>query len=148
MEPISAIGLIASIAQLLDGTIKFVEYVNNVKKAPESRMLLALEATTLLGLLTGLKYRVERAETRGEPWYIGAQTLGGKYGPLEQLAEQMNVLTAKIQPKRGGSLIWPFTETSVKAILRRIESLKSHIALTLQDDQLSVKRTLSLLCKI
>lgn len=136
MEPISAISLIGTIAQLLDGTVKLVGYVNKVKKAPQSRAMLAMEATTLLGLLTSLKYRIEQAESEHQPWYIGVQSLGDKFGPLVQLNDEMKTLNSRLEPRFGGSLAWPFSEPSIKDTLRRIESLKSHIGLVLQDDNL------------
>jgi len=136
MDPITGIGLAASIAQLLDATMKFIDYVNRVKKAPQHRVMLAIEATTLLGLLTSLKYRVEQAELEHDPWYLGVQSLGGKNGPIEQLKLEMATLVAKLEPKFGGSLTWPFSETTIDNTLARVERLKSHIGLALQDDHL------------
>lgn len=136
MEPITAIGLASSIAQLFDATIKLIEYVNKVKKAPKNRAMLAIEATALLGLLTSLRYRVEQAATEHDPWYLGVQSLGGKNGPVEQLKMEIATLNAKLEPKFGGPLTWPFNEASINGTLTRIERLKSHVGLGLQDDHL------------
>lgn len=136
MEPITIIGLASSIAQLFDATIKLIEYVNKVKKAPKSRAMLAIEAATLLGFLTNLKYRVEQAETEHDPWYFGTQSLGGRNGPIEQLKTEMATLNANLEPRFGKSLIWPFDEASINNTLIRIERLKSHIGLVLHQDHL------------
>ncbi len=136
MEPITAIGLLASVAQLLEVTVKLIRYVNGIKKAPQSRVALAIEATALLGLLTSLKYRVEQAETEHDSWYDGIQSLAGKHGPLEQLGTEMAVLNSRLQPKRGGSLTWPFSESYIKDTLTKIERLKTHVGLALQSDHL------------
>lgn len=98
--------------------------------------MLAIEATTLLGLLTNLKYRAEQAEKEHDPWYVGIQSLGANAGPLEQLNTEMRTLNSKLKPNFGGSLTWPFNEASIKATLRKIERLKTYIGLALDNDHL------------
>lgn len=109
MDPITAVGLLASIGQLIDLTAKFVEYVNGVRKAPRDRAILAMEASTLLGLLTNLRFRAETAAKEQDPWFVGLQSLAGQFGPLDQLKVAMTDLTIKFELKFGGPLVWPFT---------------------------------------
>ncbi len=63
MDPASAIGLGASIVQLIDATAKAIQYLNEVKNAPKERAKLARVATGLLSLLTDLRYRIEDVKT-------------------------------------------------------------------------------------
>lgn len=139
MDPITAIGLLASIGQLIDLTAGFVEYVNKVADAPRDRVTLAMEATSLLGLLSTLKFRADRAAKDHDPWFAGLRSLAGEYGPIEQLKLAMVDLAGKFQPKRGGALRWPFTEKGINEIMSKIERLKSLIALALQGDHLYVE---------
>ena len=121
MDPVSAISLLASIGQLIGLTAKHVDYINKVHKAPKDRAILAMEASTLLGLLTKLRSRAEMAAKEQDPWFVGLQSLAGPFRPLDQLKVSMIDLTAKFEPKYGGALIWPFTEKSIKEILMKIE---------------------------
>ena len=136
MDPITALGLLASIGQLIELTASFVEYVNKVADAPKDRTVVAMEASSLLGLLSTLKFRADTAAKEQDPWFAGLKSLAGEHGPIEQLKLAMMELAGKMQPKRGGPLRWPFTEKSVKEILGRIERLKSFITFTLQEDHL------------
>ena len=68
MDPISAISLIASLAQPIDVTSKTLRYLNNVKNAPKSRAQVAQEASLLLALLISLRYRLEDSDA-GDPGY-------------------------------------------------------------------------------
>ena len=51
MDPVSAIGLVASIVQLIATTSKVIKYVDEVKDAPKERASLASEAANLVPLL-------------------------------------------------------------------------------------------------
>ena len=138
MDPITVFGLLASIGQLIDLTSKMVAYVNTVKDAPKARAVLAMEASSLLALLSDLHSRAQQAAKEQDPWFLGLKYLGGQYGPIEQLKVAMDDLAGKFEHKSGGALRWPFTEKSIKDILTRIERLKSHISLALQGDHLYV----------
>ncbi len=61
MDPISAIGLAAALAQLLVVLTQTIQYLNDVQNAPKDRGRTIQEAAALLGLLTSLNYNVESA---------------------------------------------------------------------------------------
>lgn len=63
MDPVSAIGLVASIVQLIATISKIIKYVDEVKEAPKERGSLALEAANLMPLLMTLKQRVETSSS-------------------------------------------------------------------------------------
>ncbi|KAJ8121182.1 hypothetical protein ONZ43_g2301 [Nemania bipapillata] len=149
MDPVSAIGLVASIIQLIDATTKVVGYVNDVKDAPAERAQFARHASSLLALLTDLRYRAEEAKSASEPWFLALRRLAVEGGPLEQLRDQMECLATKLQPisadrfkKVQKALTWTLDKKEIVQILAQIERIKTLITLALQEDQF--KLTLSM----
>jgi hypothetical protein len=138
MDPITAVGLIASIAQIIDATTKVLRYLNDVKNAPKARAQVAQEASLLLALLTSLRYRLEDTNAK-DPWVQGVMTLGMASGPLDQFREALEALAGKLQSSGtaksvGKALSWYFEKKEVDEFLNRMERLKSFIALALQGD--------------
>ena len=140
MDPITAVGLIASIAQIIDATTKVLRYLNDVKNAPKARARVAQEASLLLALLTNLRYRLEDTNAK-DPWVQRVMTLGMAGGPLDQFGEALEELAGKLQSSGtaklvGKALSWHFEKKEVDDFLNRMERLKSFIALALQGDVL------------
>jgi hypothetical protein len=140
MDPVTAVGLAASIVQLIDTTIKVIGYLNDVKDAPKDRATLARESTSLLTLFTDLRYWVEET-TETDPWFTNIRSLGVKGGPLDLFKEAMEGLVTKLKPeagikKFGRALIWTLDKNDISNILSKIERLKTLISLTLQKDHL------------
>jgi hypothetical protein len=142
MDPVSFIGLGASIIQLIETTVKIIGYANAVKNAPAERAQFARHASSLLALLTDLRYRVEEAKSSSEPWFTALQGLGGKDGPLDQLHDQMERLAAKLAPpsgslkKMGQALVWVIDKKEIGETLAQIERVKALVSLAFQNDQL------------
>jgi hypothetical protein len=139
MDPVAAVGLTASVAQLLNTTAKVIKYLNRVKTASHDRARLAREATSLLALLTEFRYTIEGDPA--DPWFASYRLLEVHGGPLEQLQEAMNEVVRKLKPKNGlkefgMALLWPFSLSEIDGTLRKIERLKSHIGLAMQTNQL------------
>ena len=140
MDPITVVGLAASIVQLIDATMKAMKYLNNVKDAPKDRAKIAREATSLLVLLMELRYMVEEAKST-DPWFAGIRSLGVKMGPLEQFKEEIEDLAEKLNPqsgmkKFGKTLLWTLDKKDIDRILSKIERLKTLASLALQKDHL------------
>lgn len=140
MDPVTAIGLAASIIQLIDVTAKAVKYLNDVKDAPKDRQRLALEVTSLLALLTNLRYQMEEAEAT-DTWFRCLRSLGEKYGLLDQFSGAMEALVKKLKPEGGmqrysRALSWTLEKKEIMDILNKIERLKSTITIALQEVQL------------
>ncbi len=138
MDPVTALGLVASVVQLIIATTKAVGYVNDVKNAPKERAKLARETTSLLALLTNLRYMLEEADTT-EAWFSGIRTLGVENGPLDQYKEAMEELAMKICPenglkKFGKRLVWTLEKKEIQEILGKIERMKTFVGLALQKD--------------
>jgi hypothetical protein len=140
MDPVTGVGLAASIVQLIDVTTKAIKYLNDVKDAPKDRAKLAKEATSLLVLLTDLRYRVEEAKST-DSWFTGVRSLGVEGGPLDQLKEAMEELARKLKPettikKFGKMLLWTLDKNKISDILSKIERLKTLVILALDKDHL------------
>lgn len=137
-----AVGLTASILQIISGIIKAAKYINDVKHAPKERSELAVETTSLIPLLTDLMYRVESSNST-DTWFEGVRALEGDNGPLDQFNRSMNELIRKLEPTTamkalGKNLVWTLSKKDIIGILAKIERLKTVINLTLQNDQLLV----------
>jgi hypothetical protein len=143
MDPITAVGLVGSIARLIDITVTVIGYINQVKHAEADREKLALEITSLLGLLTFLRCRLEEANST-DPWFIGIRSLGSENGLLDQFVKTMEELEDKLNPKnvtgklKKMNLFWPLGRKEAEGTLAKIEQLKSSIGLHLQGDSLWV----------
>ena len=140
MDPITVLGMVAAIAQLIEITSKTVRYLNDVKGAPKDRAKLAQEATNLLPVFTQLRYRVEEADST-DPWYIGIRSLGGAGGPLKEFESTMEDLGDRLAPgkglkKIGMALCWTLLKKDVDILLSKIERLKTLVGLALHNDLL------------
>ena len=140
MDPGTAVALAASIVQLINTTMTAIKYLNDVKDAPKDRSRLALEATSLLMLLTDLRYRVEEVGA-SDLRLTAVASLGVEKGPLEQFKDAMETLIRKLKPKTGMeklgmALLWSLDKKEIDDLLSKIERLKSLIGLALQSDHL------------
>ncbi len=140
MDPGSAVGLAASILQIINTTAQIIQYLKDVREAPEERAQIQREADSLLGLLKSLRDRVEHANQK-DPWYVQICSLEGQGGPLDQYQSAMIALAKKLKPESGVKklekrLLWTFDKKQIKATLVLIERLKSLISLALQGDHL------------
>ena len=132
MDPVTAVGLVAALLQLIDVTAQTIQYINEVKDAPKQRGRLAREASGLLMLLTDLRYRVEEAD-ESNAWFTGVRSLSS---PLQLFKEDLEDVAHKLRP---GNIIrttfsWPFEEKQINIILVKIERIKTLVSLALQKD--------------
>ena len=140
MDPITIVGFIAAVVQLIDVTSKVVSYFNDVKDAPKDRAKLAREATGLFALFTDLRYRVEET-TSNDPWFTGLRSLGADGGPLMEFQTAMEEIANKLTPASSvvnlrRALRWTLDKKKMDTILSKIERLKTLVSLTLQKDHL------------
>lgn len=147
MDPVTALGLVASIVQLIDTTTTVIKYLNDVEKAPKDQARLAQEATNLLPLLTSMRDTVKEAKATDQ-CFSRICSLGSMNGPLDQLKEAMEDLAKKVQPetgfkKIGKALLWTIDKKECNEILEKIERVKTLIVLTLQEANLYFSITIS-----
>ena len=141
MDPVTAIGLVASLNQLIGVTAKTIGYLNDVKDAPEDRAKLIQEASGLLARLTDLNYTLETADTM-ESWHGTVHSQGMK-DMLDLLQRSMEELAKKLKPEHGikglgKRLLWTLDKKEIKEILAKIERVKSLVGFALLRDHLSV----------
>lgn len=140
MDPVTIVGFVAALVQLIDVTSKVVTYCNDVKNAPKDRAKLSREASGLLALFIDLRYRVEET-TSTQPWFTGLQSLGKEGGPLMEFKTAMEDIADKLTPGKGVMkikkvLCWTLDKKEIEAILSKIERLKTLIGLALLEDHL------------
>ena len=78
-DPITAIGIAASIVQLIDATTKARKYLNEVKHATKERAELAMEAANLVPLLTSLHNRVQKAHDNPQDSWTQSRSQAQKF---------------------------------------------------------------------
>jgi hypothetical protein len=140
MDPVTGIGLVASVAQLIGVVATLVTYVNDVKDAPKERARLAREAAGLLAFLTEFRYGIEESGLE-DSRFSGVRLLAREGGPLESFAEDVKVLLRKLKPATGPRKIaqaikWPLNRSTVDKMMARIERLKTLISVSRQEDHL------------
>lgn len=130
MDPVTAIGLIASVGQITEGTvklaIKLTHYFHDVKNAPARSQELRSELRTLASILSLIQ----------ETLQIDSRALRTLEYSIDEFQELLAELSIRIAPERTegfNKLKWPFTATENEKILAKIERYKStfNIALTL-----------------
>ncbi|KAH0556173.1 hypothetical protein GP486_005895 [Trichoglossum hirsutum] len=143
-EALTVVGFVASVIQLINATTRTILYINDVKDASKDRAKLAREVTSLLALLTDLRYRAEAAKST-DPWFANVRSLGEKGGPLEQFEEAIDDLERKLKPdnswkKFGKPFLWTFDKNEINRIITKIERLKASISLALQNDHFALSQ--------
>ncbi|KAL8921943.1 MAG: hypothetical protein Q9172_003757 [Xanthocarpia lactea] len=133
-----AIGVAASLTQLIEVTVKTVKYLNSVREASKDRAGVLREASALLPLLVNLQTQVSDAK-QSETWFCCIGSLAVGNGPLDQLREALAQLTKRLKPKKGienaaRALIWTLDKAYCDELLWKIERVKSRISLALQGD--------------
>ncbi|KAL8906113.1 MAG: hypothetical protein Q9171_006404 [Xanthocarpia ochracea] len=138
-----AVGLVGSIAALINVTLKTIKYLNSVKEASDDRLKLSAETSSLLPLLISLKNQVDQ-KSNGEVWFDCVKSLAVENGPIDQLREALVQLTEKLKPKPKNGLknftraiVWPFDKCYCEEILGKVERAKSRISLAVQQDTFS-----------
>ena len=140
MDPVSAIGLTASLVQLIGTATKTIEYLNDIKNAPKERTQLSQETLSLLSLLMSLRDKVETADPTSS-WFSHVRSLDQPRGPLEQYRKSLESLMKILATKTGlknvrQRLIWPFDKKKIHDALTMVEQLKTLISIALQEDNL------------
>lgn len=140
MDPVTVVGLAASIVQLIDATNKVVDYVNNIREASKEQEELVKEAKLMLFLLIRLKDKTERNET-SQSWLSCVPWLGSPHGPLDLLKMAMEEMASKLKREKGVKRIgrnlgWLHTKEQINRLLSQMERTKTLINLALADELL------------
>lgn len=135
-----AVGLIASITQLIDVTAKTIKYLRSVKDASADRLQLLLEASSLSSLLISLEVQAKGAG-KEEAWFDRVRSLAVKHGPLDQVRKALEQLAERLKPKKGvknvtRAFVWTLDKAYCENLMKTIERAKSSVGLALQGDTL------------
>jgi hypothetical protein len=74
MDPVSAIGLLASVGQLINTAADALRYLIDVKNGPKYKARLGLECASLVALLTEFRYEIEDLDPK-DPRLTGMRLL-------------------------------------------------------------------------
>ncbi|KAL9022895.1 MAG: hypothetical protein Q9180_008507 [Flavoplaca navasiana] len=140
-----ALGVAASLGQLIEFTLKTIKYLNSVKDASQDRTRLLREVSSLLSLLVSLKTSID--EKQSDTWFDGIKLLAVKDGPLDQLRDTLKQLIDKLKPKKGlqgvaRNIIWTLDKDYCEDLLRQIDRAKSTIGLALHGDTLKLAQAI------
>jgi hypothetical protein len=132
-----AVGLAASIIQLINATNKVVKYVEDIKNADEEWAELLEEARVMLDLLTKLKAKSEQ-KAISQP-QLAQLSLAAQNGPLHIFQNEMEKLTEKLQIKTGPKrivqvIMWTRTKGKIGDFLSKLERAKSIIQVALLNE--------------
>jgi Cdc6-like AAA superfamily ATPase len=134
MDPISAIGLVASIVQLADASFKIVKFLDTIKDGGKERRQLCNEITLLWMTLRNLEtHFAPLSEELNGGWMKPMDDLAAKNGVFEQLSETLDdvwnklTTTDSLRSKVKQTLRWPFDKDYVDRTVGRIERLKTSI---------------------
>lgn len=133
------LGISAGIIAVLQLTGTVVQYINNVKSAPQDRQRILNELISVIGVLHLLRDLAEKPQY-GSTWTL---TLDSLDVPLGQFKKALDRLAAKLAPGHGiqkleRTLIWPFQKAEIQKILNMIERQKSIFIIALCNDHMYV----------
>ncbi|KAI9794892.1 MAG: hypothetical protein M1816_003022, partial [Peltula sp. TS41687] len=143
-----AVGLVASIATLLQVSTTVVGYVTDVKDASKERKRLLDELSSTSCFLYMLQGRAVQAEAGKGEHLDTIRSLNLPNGPLAQFKSALERLVKKLAPTVGlmkgvgKALAWPFKKDEIKDILGVIERSKTHFTLALQGESLELSRAI------
>ena len=138
MDPLS---VSASITALLQLTSTVIQYINEVKGAPEDRRRILSELASVNGTLFVLQDQADQAK-KGDLWSSTLQSLSVPEGPLDQFRRALERLSSKLAfpatglRKLGRAIVWPFQKEEIKEILGSIERQKALLNLARQNDHM------------
>jgi hypothetical protein len=143
MDPISAVGLVASAAQLGDYTITVVRsllhYVSEVKEAPARSVELQIELATMSGMLLNLKITLETcpnniADTRLSSLNV---TFTKVEDTLKEILDKLEGYVKPGQTKGLNRLKWPFKSQEISTYVERLQRYSGTLLSAMNVQQLS-----------
>jgi hypothetical protein len=143
MDPITAVGLVASAAQLGDYTITVVRsllhYVSEVKEAPARSVELQIELATMSGMLLNLKITLETcpnniADTRLSSLNV---TFTKVEDTLKEILDKLEGYVKPGQTKGLNRLKWPFKSQEISTYVERLQRYNGTLLSAMNVQQLS-----------
>lgn len=137
MDPISAVGLLASIEGLIGGAFKTVSFLKTMKDGGKDRSRILSELIALRTVLADLMEHLNSDVEHHDPWLKTVAILDEDDGVFDQLAVIFEKLDNRLKPKTGHrkmlqTIRWPFDKTEIEVLVDQLERLKGsiHISIT------------------
>lgn len=147
MDPVSVVGLLASIEGLVGGAFKVVSCLKTIKDGGKERSRLLVE---LIGLRTVLLTVSEHFDSDvkedHDPWLKTIATLDEDDGIFDQISHLFDKLESRLRPKTGHrkmlqALRWPFDKSEVEALVDQLERCKNSINIAITSTNAAALRT-------
>ena len=143
------VGLVASVATLIEATNFVRTTLSDYKKGGKDRDRLLAEVDSLKAVLGRLQTDNHNAKhvNKQEPWLDIVGQLSQKGGTIEQIEDVISEVKLKIERKQGlrGAIVhwtWPFIKEDVDRNIRQMQRLSHNVSIVLQDA--SLKLTLAI----
>ncbi|KAL9082809.1 MAG: hypothetical protein Q9165_008768 [Trypethelium subeluteriae] len=141
MEPLSVTASIVAVVQL---SSEIINYLSDIRDAPEECKRCLIEASHSQNLLLRLRYRLEEGQS-GAAWFAEIQKLEDTDSPLSQYKQALEELRLRLQAQDGfrrvkRRLLWKFSKEEVRDILTRMERLKTIISIALENDHFKLSQ--------
>ncbi|KAH7070225.1 hypothetical protein FB567DRAFT_633870 [Paraphoma chrysanthemicola] len=136
---LEAIGATASIAALLELSVKIAGIITTIHGAKDDRQRLRNELRACNYVLQEIQDESDDSES-GKAWHEKIEALRTPEGPIKELEIMLSMVEAKLKPsnaKKDGkrdSLKWPFKEESVLKLVQAMERARSLIKLALDNN--------------
>jgi hypothetical protein len=142
MDPITAVGLVASAAQLGDCTIRVVGsimfYVSEVKDAPSRSSALRDELNTMSEIIVGVKRVLETCPDSLPNDTLGSldDTFTGVMDTLQDILQKVEGSVNPAQTKGLRRLNWPFKSHEIEVYIGRVQRYNAALISALNLQQL------------
>ncbi|KAH4216616.1 hypothetical protein HBI26_190290 [Parastagonospora nodorum] len=147
MDPVSIVGLAASIVQLADASFKIMNVLETIKEGGQDRRKLCDEITVLWMILRNLEIQFAPSNAGQDvSWMKPIDSLAEPNGVFEQLQKSLDEVWEKVtmseskRQKFKQTLRWPLDQSYVDRTIARIERLKSSIILVANQANITLAR--------
>lgn len=132
------VGVVASIASLLDYAVKISGYLGAIKDRHKDQDRMRQELSNITGVLFILKNQATTSQDDSDTLQT-LKMLNTPHGLLEQLKSLMALLEKKLAPGQGLKVItWPLRKEEAKDILNALGRQQNLLNLALQADHMYV----------
>lgn len=136
MDPVTALGLVSSIAQIAQVSLQIISVLDTIREGGQERRKLCNEITLLWMTLRNLETQFAplSVEQNGD-WMGPMDSLANHGGVFDQIAEALNEVWNKLtttesrRAKMVQTLRWPYDKGDVEKTIARIERLKQSVAI-------------------
>lgn len=130
-----AVGAITSILQILDATVKLIDYVKDVRSAEKQILSVQTEIEVIRYILYALNASVDEDP---KTFHVTLTVLGAEDGVLFEFYTFLNNFKEKLVAKPGRKILWPFDKPRIKQDLEKLQRYKTVLICALLNDSMFV----------